>query len=283
MAPVDSSLVVTTYTTKTQILTNQNLYVNGQIFYATSENNFYVLSISSSLVRTLALSTSYVAEVGRQNLYFQYRHNSPSDRRIDPSPNNIMDLYILTTEYSNSYISWIQDTTNTISQPALPTNDQLKISYGSGPTSLENYKPLSDTIIYNPGKYKPVFGAKADPSLQATFKIVKNPNLIVTDNEVASATIAAINAYFSTANWDFGETFYFSELATYLHNTLAPNVASIIIVPTNTEVAFGGLMQINTNPDEVIISCATAQNVQIISAITAAQINQTLAGTNIIV
>ena len=283
LAPVDSSLVVTTYTTKTQILTNQNLYVNGQIFYATSENNFYVLSISSSLVRTLALSTSYVAEVGRQNLYFQYRHNSPNDRRIDPSPNNIMDLYILTTEYSNSYISWIQDTTNTISQPALPTNDQLKISYGSGPTSLENYKPLSDTIIYNPGKYKPVFGAKADPSLQATFKIVKNPNLIVTDNEVASATIAAINAYFSTANWDFGETFYFSELATYLHNTLAPNVASIIIVPTNTEVAFGGLMQINTNPDEVIISCATAQNVQIISAITAAQINQTLAGTNIIV
>ena len=283
LAPVDSSLVVTTYTTKTQILTNQNLYVNGQIFYATSENNFYVLSISSSLVRTLALSTSYVAEVGRQNLYFQYRHNSPSDRRIDPSPNNIMDLYILTTEYSNSYISWIQDTTNTISQPALPTNDQLKISYGSGPTSLENYKPLSDTIIYNPGKYNPVFGAKADPSLQATFKIVKNPNLIVTDNEVASATIAAINAYFSTANWDFGETFYFSELATYLHNTLAPNVASIIIVPTNTEVAFGGLMQINTNPDEVIISCATAQNVQIISAITAAQINQTLAGTNIIV
>ena len=231
----------------------------------------------------MALSTSYVAEVGRQNLYFQYRHNSPNDRRIDPSPNNIMDLYILTTEYSNSYISWIQDTTNTISQPALPTNDQLKISYGSGPTSLENYKPLSDTIIYNPGKYKPVFGAKADPSLQATFKIVKNPNLIVTDNEVASATIAAINAYFSTANWDFGETFYFSELATYLHNKLAPNVASIIIVPTNTEVAFGGLMQINTNPDEVIISCATAQNVQIISAITAAQINQTLAGTNIIV
>ena len=142
---------------------------------------------------------------------------------------------------------------------------------------------MSDTIIYNPGRYKPVFGAKAATGLQATFKIVKNPNLTITDNDVVSQTIVAINTYFNTANWDFGETFYFSELATYLHNTLAPNAASIIIVPTNTDTAFGGLMQINANPDEVIISCATAQNVQIISAITAAQLNQTLAGTNIIV
>lgn len=282
-APIDNSTVVTTYATQAQILANQNLYINGQIFYATAENNFYVLSISSSNTRTLTLSTNYVAETGRQDLYFQYRHNSPNDRRIDPSPNNIMDLYILTTEYSDAFIAWTQDTTGTVVEPVLPTTDDLKLAYGSGPNSLENYKPISDTIIYNPGKYKPVFGAKADPSLQATFKIVKNPNLTVSDNDVISQTIAAINKYFNTSNWDFGETFYFSELATYLHNTLAPNVASIIIVPTNTDIAFGGLMQINADPNEVIISCATADNVQIISAITAAQINQTLAGTNIIV
>jgi len=281
--PVDSALVVSDYTTKSAILANQNLYINGQIFYATAENNFYTLSINANLVRTLTLSTVYQAEIGRQDLYFQYQHNSPSDRRIDPSPNNIMDLYILTASYSNDYIAWIQDTTGAVPEPAVPTNDELKQAYGSGPNSLENYKALSDTIIYNPGKYKPVFGSKADSNFQATFKIVKNPNLTITDNDVISQTIVAINTYFNTANWDFGETFYFSELATYLHNTLAPGVASIIIVPTNTDTAFGGLMQINTNPDEIIISCATAQNVQIISAITAAQINQTLAGTNIIV
>jgi hypothetical protein len=39
-------------------------------------------------------------------------------------------------------------------------------------------------------------------------------------------------------------------------------------------------MQINANPDEVIVSAATVDNVQIISAITAAQLNQTLAGLN---
>jgi hypothetical protein len=68
-----------------------------------------------------------------------------------------------------------------------------------------------------------------------------------------------------------------------LHNALAPNVASIIIVPTSVDVAFGGLLQINSNPDEVMVSAATADNVQIISAITAAQINQTLAGLGIVI
>jgi hypothetical protein len=275
--------VVTDYATQSTILAAMTLYVNGQVFYATAENNFYVLSISATNNRTLTLSTSYVAEIGRQDLQFQYRHNSPNDRRIDPSPNNIMDLYILNSSYVNAYQAWIQDTTGTVVEPIAPTIDELVQAYGSGVTGLGNYKPLSDTIIYNPGKFKPVFGAKADPALQATFKIVKNPNVNVSDNEVISQTVAAINQYFAIGNWDFGETFYFSELATYLHNTLAPNVASVIIVPLSTDIAFGGLMQINCNPNEVIISTATASNVQIISAITAAQINQTLAGTNIIV
>jgi hypothetical protein len=281
--PIDNNNVVTDYATQAQILANQTLYISGQVFYATAENNFYALAIDSNNVRTLTLSSDYVAEIGRQDLYFQYRHNSPNDRRIDPSPNNIMDLYILTTDYANAFVAWARDTTGTLTQPILPTNDELKLAYGSGTKSLENYKALSDTIIYNSGKYKPIFGDKANRSLQATFKIVKNSNLTLSDNDVISATISAINSYFNTGNWDFGETFYFSELATYLHNTLAPNVASIIIVPTNTDTAFGGLMQINANPDEILISCATAKNIQIISAITAAQINQTLAGTNVTV
>jgi hypothetical protein len=282
-APVDNSTVVSVYATQSAITANWNLYLSGQVFYATSENNFYQLSISSTNVRSLSLLTNYVAEVGRQNLQFQYRHSSPNDRRIDPAPNNMIDLYILTTAYSADYLAWIQDTSGVVTQPTLPTNDDLKTEYGTGTSSLENYKAISDTLVYNAGKYKPLFGAKADTNLQATFKIVKNPNVNVSDNDVISSTIAAINTYFDTANWDFGDTFYFSELSTYLHNALAPNVASIIIVPTSTDVAFGGLLQINSNPDEIMVSAATADNVQIISAITAAQINQTLAGLGIVV
>jgi len=278
--PVDNTTIVTAYTTQSQINANRTSYIPGQIFYATSENVFYQYNGNSTNV---SMITNYIAEVGRQGLQFQYRHSSPNDRRIDPAPNNIMDLYILTTQYSADYLSWIQDTTGTVKEPSLPTNDELKTEYGSGSTSLENFKALSDTIIYNPGKYKPLFGAKADPSLQATFKVVKNPNVNVSDNDIKSGVVAALNAYFNTANWNFGDVFYFSELSTYLHNQLAPNVASIIIVPSSTDIAFGNLLQINSNPNEIMVSAATADNVQIISAITAAQINQTLAGLGIVI
>jgi len=284
--PVDDALIVSIYPTLSAINTNINLYLNGQIFYATADNTFYQLSISNNNTRTLTLLTNYVAQTGRQNLQFQYRHGSPNDRRIDPAPNNIIDLYILTKQYSDNYISWIQDTTGTVVKPTLPTNDELKTEYGTGTTSLENYKAMSDTLVYNTGKFKPLFGSTAkgvDPSLQATFKVVKNPNVTVSDNDIKSGVISAINTYFDPANWNFGDTFYFSELSTYLHTTLAPNVASIIIVPNSTNIAFGGLLQINSNPDEIMTSAATADNVQIISAITAAQINQTLAGLGIVV
>jgi hypothetical protein len=152
-----------------------------------------------------------------------------------------------------------------------PTSEELQLDY----STLDNYKAISDTIIYNPAKFKPLFGSKAIPTLQATFKIVKNPNVVISDNEIKTSVIAAINTYFDVSNWDFGETFYFSELASYLHVQLSPNVSSIIIVPANQADAFGSLLQVNANINEIITSAATVDNVQIITAITAAQLNQT--------
>jgi hypothetical protein len=99
--------------------------------------------------------------------------------------------------------------------------------------------------------------------------------VVVSDNDIKTSLIAAINTYFDITNWDFGETFYFSELAAYLHNTLAPNISSILIVPASESSAFGSLMQINAEFNEIIQSAATVDNVDIITAITAAQINQT--------
>ena len=105
--------------------------------------------------------------------------------------------------------------------------------------------------------------------------MIKNPNVVISDNEVQSQVIAAINSYFDVANWDFGETFYFSELAAYLHVQLVPNVASITIVPANESSVFGSLMQVNCNINEIVTSAATVADVKIITAITAAQLNQT--------
>jgi hypothetical protein len=268
---VSNDLVESTYTTLVAAQADATLYTSGKLFYIAPENKFYQLTVTGSAY-VLNEVFDYTAKVGRQNLYFQYRHNSPNYRRIDPSPNNIIDLYLLTKQYSTDYTAWIQDSTGTDAEPTAPTVDALSTEF----SSLENYKNLTDTIIYNPAKFKPIFGAKAPAALQATFKVVKNASIIVSDNDVKTKVIDAINTYFDVANWDFGETFYFSELSAYLHSVLAPNIASITIVPSSESSTFGSLLQINANYNEIIVSAATVDNVQIISAITAAQINQTV-------
>jgi len=268
--PVDNNTVVSQYASLRDAQVAATLYQNGQLFYIVPSDTFYQLAITGA-VYTLNLVTGYSAKLGRQDIYFQYRHNSPNNRRIDPSPNNIIDLYILTQQYSIDYQAWAQDITGTITEPSLPTSEQLELSY----SSLDQYKAVSDTIIYNPAQFKPLFGAKADPKLQAQFKVVKNSNIVISDNEIQTSVIAAINSYFDVANWDFGETFYFSELAAYLHMQLVPNISSIVIVPANEASVFGSLMQVNANINEIITSCATVNDVKIISAITAAQLNQT--------
>jgi hypothetical protein len=264
--PVDQTDVVSAYATEQEILTNISLYATGSVFYATDEDVFYQ-SQGTSLTRL----TNYIARIGRQQLQFQYKHNAPNNRRIDPSPNNLIDFYILTKTYSNDYFAYITDTSGRIAEPVAPTIDELRTEFGS----IESFKTISDSIIYNPAVFKPLFGNKATAALRATFKVIKNTNVNVSDNEIKSQVVAAINTYFDINNWDFGETFYFSELSAYLHTALVPNVSSIVIVPSNAGSQFGTLYQIDADPDEILVSAATVDNVQIISAITAAQLNIT--------
>ena len=165
-------------------------------------------------------------------------------------------------------MAWIQDSSNKVVEPTMPTTVELNTEF----SKLENYKSISDTLIYNTVKFKPVFGNKADSALQATFKVIKNSSMLISDSDIKSSVISAINSYFDVANWDFGETFYFSELSAYLHSVLAPNIASITIVPSGESSMFGSLLQINAEYNEIIVSAATVDNVQVISAITAAQL-----------
>jgi len=120
-----------------------------------------------------------------------------------------------------------------------------------------------------------LFGKGADSSLQATFKVVKNQSTAVSDNQIKSNLIEAINGYFSISLWDFGDTFYFTELAAYLHNTLAPDVLSVVIVPSSATTSFGSLFEITVDGHQVPISSATVDNVQIITSNTAEQLKST--------
>ena len=137
---------------------------------------------------------------------------------------------------------------------------------------LNKIKSVSDEIIYHPVKYKVLFGSKATSDVQAIFKIVKNSEIVISDNDVKSKVLSAINEFFALENWDFGGDFYFTELSTYVMNRLAPNVVSFIVVPKQSTLTFGSLYEIRAEKDQIFINGATVNDIEIISAITASKI-----------
>ena len=241
-------------------------YTDGQLFY------FYdsaedVIKKYSSTTNTLTTTTDYYARRGRGSISFQYKHNAGQETRIDPSVSNIVDIYMLERSYDNLFRIWLQDGG---AKPTPSTSDQLRINYSG---KLDPLKSLSDQIVYHPVRYKILFGSSADEQLQATFKVVKNTNTNVTDAVIKTRVIAAINEFFALDNWDFGDAFYFTELAAYIHNQLAPNLLTAVIVPNQTGQTFGSLFQINSAADEIFISGATVDDVSIISALGANQLS----------
>jgi hypothetical protein len=90
--------------------------------------------------------------------------------------------------------------------------------------------------------------------LQAVFKVVKNQNQSVNDNDLKVRVITAINGFFDINNWDFGDRFYMSELTTYILNSVAPDLANIVIVPNRRLRSFGSLFEIQSRADEILIS-----------------------------
>jgi hypothetical protein len=206
----------------------------------------------------------YKAYKGRDKLKFQYLHASSENRRIDPSSTNIIDTYILTRQYDTQFRLFLNG--SLLEKPLPSSSDSLFQSYGK---EINKIKSISDEIIYHSVKYKLLFGKTSDLEMQAKFKIVKNSNQVISDNEIKSRVISSINKYFALDNWDFGETFYFSELSAFVMKDQAPFISSIVIVPVSATSNFGSLFEIKSEADEIFISSATVDDVEIISANTA--------------
>ena len=240
-------------------------YSDNQLFYfyASDED---VIKKYDSTTNTLSTNTDYIARKGRSSLSFQYKHHAGQETRIDPSVSNIVDVYMLERTYDNLFRIYLQDGGT---QPETSTSDQLRINYSG---ILNPLKSLSDQIVYHPVKYKVLFGSTANEELQATFKVVKNPKTNVSDAVIKTRVIAAINEFFALDNWDFGDSFYFTELAAYVHNELAPDLLTVVIVPNQSGQSFGSLFQLNSAADEIFISGATVDDVSIITALGANQL-----------
>ena len=274
---VEPGRVSSDYATLDDIELAKTEWTPGQIFYAYSEEQFYELTISALGVLEVLPVTGWIARTGRQGLYYQYRHNAPLTNRIDPGTTNIIDLYIVTRQYYTAYQNWLRDTTGTVLEPEQPTLGELSAAY----QGLDDYKMLSDNIVFNSVTFKPLFGAKASPDLRATIKVIRAANSTASSSEIKSAVLAQMNSYFSIDIWNFGDTFYFSELAAYLHRTLGTIISSVVLVPLDPQKSFGDLYEIRSQPNEIFANGATIDNIEVIEALTSTNL-RTAPGSGVI-
>jgi hypothetical protein len=171
---------------------------------------------------------------------------------------------VVTLSYYTAYQNWLRDTTGTVIEPDMPTIDELSTEY----QRLQNYKMISDNIVINSVVFKPLFGPKAAQALRATVKVIRAQNSTASTSEIKSAVLAEMNAYFSIDKWNFGDTFYFSELAAYLHSQLGSIISSVVLVPLDQQKSFGDLYEIRSQPNEIFANGAVIDNIDVIEALT---------------
>lgn len=210
----------------------------------------------------------FIKKDARIDINFHWKHYAPDDNRIDPSKTNIMDMYVLTSAYKNDVEIWLKNGAKS-DFPRPPTSTELKDMFAS----VENRIVQSDTCIWHSAKYLPLFGSQAQPDYRATFKVVKLMNSKLSDDEIRQKVIELVNSFFDVSNWDFGESFFFTELSTYIHLNLSTEIASVVIVPENINSKFGELFEIPCQSDELFVNTAGVDNVIIVNSLAKSNIN----------
>lgn len=275
MTPLDEAAINTDYESPSDIAAAAYNYSVGTLFYSSVTNRMYKIAenvngqryLESLAVRgneAAGETARYVVYTGRSGVQFHYKHNSPASRRIDPGTTNIIDMYVVTHAYYQAYQQYLRDSTQSIAEPAKPTVDELTLAY----QGLNDFKMVSDNIVLNSVTFKPLFGSKAIPEMQAFIKVVRNSKVNVSDSEIKSKVVRAINEYFTIEKWEFGDTFYFSELASFLHKELGGIISSAILVPKSQTQKFGALLEIKAAPNEIFVSAITVNDIEVIDTIT---------------
>ena len=193
---------------------------------------------------------------------FRWDHFADIDKRIDPSTSNIIDVYVLGSDYVRRINEWVEDGFGA-NIPTSPNNFELRKMM----ESIEDKAAIADHVSYIPVKFKMLFGEFAEPENQAVFKVVKKLGTAYTDSEIKTVVAEAVNEYFALENWNFGEQFYFSELAAYLHSKLSNYISSVVVTPKFSGNEFTNLLSISSEPNEIFLSVVTSSDVKIISSI----------------
>lgn len=256
------------------IIQNTQGKAAGLKVYALAENKVYLNTPNSTNIDIVSLveTSDFFVRIGRgptqdtslplqQDSVIRWQHVAPKDVRIDPSISNVVEFTVLTNAYYNEVKSYLNQPTST-NFPVEPTSNELATEF----ENLNEYKSASDTLVFRSAKFKSLFGLYSTPQFQARFKVVKLSNNI-SDNELKSQIISAINNYFEVENWEFGETFYFTELSSYIHQRLGSAIGSIVILPRNTSGSFGDMFSVRAEPNELFASTATVADIEIVEKI----------------
>lgn len=197
--------------------------------------------------------------------YFSYRwdHYADEDRRIDPSTSNIIDVYILTSDYVREVDNWIAGDFKT--NIPTPTNS-FELRKLMEP--IKGKEAMADHVSYIPVRFKYLFGDHADNENQVIFKVIKRKGTAYTDSEVRTEIANKVNDYFDLSNWEFGDTFYYSQLVAYLHKELSDYIDTVVITPKYASTKFADLLSISSDLNEVFLSVLASENVKLINQIT---------------
>lgn len=224
-------------------------------------------SIAAYNFDRLALTNLWKREEGRSNLHFAWFHNSPRYYLVDPSPSNLIDSFVVTKGYFLALKRWLEDPL--AEQPVLPTPLELKTSY----SYLLDNKMISDSVIMHPGHFKLLFGSRAEAPLQAVFKVVRSADRTLTDNQIKTVLVTTVRNFFDVTKWEFGETFYATELITAIQMALPSEISTVVIVPVLPQNHFGTLFQVSAREDELFYPDIDVSDVEIVSSLNADTLN----------
>lgn len=195
---------------------------------------------------------------GRSGMHIKYNRIADLNQVIDPSTTNIIDTFVLLSSYERNFRTWAQYDGRPFTKPNPPTISELTDMFNI----IENKKSVSDQVIYRPVKFKILFGDLANSELQARFNVTKTSNATMSSTEIKQEVIRLINEYFDVNNWDFGETFYFSEMAAFIHNNMIGQISQITASPVVSQNP-STIQEIIADSDELFIPILSTSNITI--------------------
>lgn len=236
-------------------LTDSNGYSQWVLVPTTTDN---VAAYENDITTGAGL---WKREIGKSNLNFLWLHSTPRFHLVDPAPTNIIDTYIITRGYYANLTLWLNGLTDQV--PQIPTAFELRNDYNY----LLGNKMITDSVILNPGQIKIIIGNKAQNGLKATLNVVKSPTSTLTNNQIKATIVSAVNTFFNISTWEFGETFYFTALSTFIQMQLPADINAVVLVPLSQANIFGDLFQIAANNNEIIQASISVDDIVIVDSL----------------